>query len=208
MITKAINGENEIEVFLREPFADRAEVSDNAAKETKKTNLQKTHHKAPDKMGVLTEMESVKFNKLWLDLIENHVKISAYNGMERMTGLEGILELPKYNMLKDQIDWTTPKAIFRSFVTMPVLSATFEGAGNLIVTKDIEIIHKTGKKQMAPIVITEAKRGFGFRNNREPIVENMKLVELHEMNYSGYMYNVEMPKHGNYVCQGLLIESA
>jgi len=49
-------------------------------------------------------------------------------------------------MSKNQIEWLTPKAIFRSYVTAPVLSVTIEGAGNILTSLDTEIMVKNGKK--------------------------------------------------------------
>jgi len=205
MITKAINGNNEVEVYLVERFDDvGATKKDNAALDLRKNNLQKTH-RTPDPIGIHVDMNSMKLNTLWQELIENHAKVNAYNGMNRMTKLEGILEMPSFNMSKNQIEWLTPKAIFRSYVTAPVLSVTIEGAGNILTSLDTEIMVKNGKKTMVPKLISDTENGFGFRNPREPVAEEMKIVETHDINYSGYMYSIEMPKMNNFSCQGLLI---
>jgi len=205
MITKAINGDNEVEVYLVEKF-DNLDTTKNdaAALDLRKNNLQKTHRK-PDPIGVHVDMISMKLNALWLELIENHAKVNAYNGMSRMTKLEGLLEMPSFNIAKNQIEWMTPKAIFRSYVTAPVLSVTIEGAGNILTSLDTEVMVKSGKKTMIPKLISDTTNGFGFRNPREPVAEEMKIVESHDINYSGYMYSIEMPKMNNFSCQGLLV---
>jgi len=209
MITKAINGDNEIEVYLIEKYDDNVDTAavmaaDLKAFELKKNNLQKTHRK-PDPTGIHIDMDRMKLNTLWAELVENHVKVNSYNGMSRMTKLEGILELPCYNIIKDNIEWLAPRAIFRHFVTQPALSITVEGAGNIIMSLDTDIIVKTGKKTMVSKPASEASDGYGFRNPREPFAEEMKIVESHTINYSGYMYSIEMPKMNNFVCQGLLM---